>query len=73
MSWAFIWLLLGILTTAVFLIFAVALGRHAIIIGRTARRFRDEVGPMAQDLSRDGSETADRAQALRMPRRTRTS
>ena len=73
MSWAFIWLFLGILTTAVFLVFAAALGRHAIIIGRTARRFRDEVGPIARDVSREGSETSDRAQALRVPRRARRS
>jgi hypothetical protein len=73
MSWAFLWLFLGILTTAVFLVFAAALGRHAIIIGRTARRFRDEVGPIARDVSSEGSETADRAQALHVPRRARRS
>jgi adenosyl cobinamide kinase/adenosyl cobinamide phosphate guanylyltransferase len=72
-SWAFLWLFLGIATTAVFLVFAVAVGRHAIIIGRTARRFRDEVGPIAQDVSREGSETADRAEGLRVPRRSRPS
>ena len=73
MSWVFVWLLLGILSTLVFVVFAVSLGRQGLIIGRTARRFQEEVGPIAQDLSREGSETADRAQALHVPRRTRRS
>jgi hypothetical protein len=73
MSWVFLWLLFGILSTMVFVVFAVSLGRHAVIIGRTARRFRDEVGPMAEEVSREGSETGDRAQALRMRRRARGS
>jgi hypothetical protein len=72
MSWVFLWLLFGILTTMVFLVFAVSLGRHALIIGRTARRFRDEVGTLATEVSREGSETGDRAQALHMPRARRS-
>jgi len=73
MSWVFLWLLLGIITTMVFLVFAISLARHAVIIGRTARRFQEEVGPLAADVSREGSQTADRAQGLRMPGRTRRS
>jgi hypothetical protein len=72
-SWVFVWLFLGIVTTLVFMVFAVSLARHAVIIGRTARRFRNEVGPIAEDVSREGSETGDRAQALRMPRGARRS
>jgi len=73
MSWAFLWLFFGIVTTLVFVVFAISLGRHAIIVGRTARRFRDEVGPVAADVSREGSEAGDRAQALHMPHRARRS
>jgi hypothetical protein len=67
-SWVFVWLLLGIVTTMVFIVFAVSLGRHAVIIGRTARRFREEVGPLAADVGREGSEAGDRAQRLQLPR-----
>ena len=70
MSWVFVWLLLGIISTLVFVVFAVSLGRNAVIIGRTARRFREEVGPPAAELSRDGAAVSDRAQGLGVPRGT---
>jgi len=68
MSWASIWLLLAILSTLVFVVFAVSLGRHAVIIGRTARRFREEVVPLTDEVSRDGAAISDRAQGLRVRR-----
>jgi hypothetical protein len=70
-SWVFLWLLLGIAATAVFLVFAVSLARHVVIVSRTARRFQDEAGSLAGEVSRAGSATADRAQAVRMPGRSR--
>jgi Sec-independent protein translocase protein TatA len=70
MSWVFLWLLLAVIATIVFLVFAISLGRHAVIVGRTARRFRDEVGPVASELSREGAEVSDRAQRLQIPRGT---
>jgi hypothetical protein len=73
MSWVFLWLLLGIVTTLVFLVFAISVARHAVIIGRTARRFQDEVAPLAGDVSREGSRAADRAQGLHLPAADRRS
>jgi hypothetical protein len=67
-SWVFVWLVLGLLTTMVAAVFAVSLVRHALIIGRTARRFQAEVGPLAAEVGREGSETADRTERLRVPR-----
>jgi hypothetical protein len=67
-SWVFVWLLLGIVTTMVVVVFAISLGRHVLIVGRTARRFREEVGPLAAEVSRDGTGASDRAEQLRVRR-----
>jgi Sec-independent protein translocase protein TatA len=69
-SWVSVWLLLALLATCVVLVFAISLGRHAVIVGRTARRFREEVGPVASEVSREGGETAERAGSLEIPDRT---
>jgi hypothetical protein len=72
-AWVFVWLLLGIVTTMIVGVFAISLGRHALIIGRTARRFREEVGPLADELAQDGAQTSDRAQRLQLPSRPERS
>jgi hypothetical protein len=69
-SWVSVWLLLALLATCVVLVFAISLGRHAVIVGRTARRFREEVGPVASEVSREGAETSERAGRLEIPDRT---
>jgi len=73
MSWVFLWLLLAIASTLVFVVFALSLARHAVIVVRTARRFRDEVGSVAEDVSRAGSAASDRAQGIRLRRKPRRS
>ncbi len=73
MSWVLVWLLLGIVTTMVIVVFAISLGRHVLIIGRTARRFREEVGPLATEVERGGSEASDRAERLRLRRTSERS
>ena len=50
------------------LVFVVALARHAVIIGRTARRFQEEVGPLAAEVADEGAKTSDRAGRLGLPR-----
>jgi hypothetical protein len=67
-SWVFVWLLLGIVTKMVVVVFAISIGRHVLIVGRTARRFREEVGPLAAEVGRDGTEASDRAERLRLRR-----
>jgi hypothetical protein len=69
-SWVFVWILVGLIVTMVMLVFVVALTRHALIIGRTARRFQDEVGPLAAEVADEGAKVSDRARHLRSPRRT---
>jgi len=70
MSWVSVWLLLAMLAAIVVLVFAISLGRHVVLVGRTARRLQDEVGPLATDVSREGAEVADRVERLEAPGRT---
>ena len=70
MSWVSVWLLLALLTTVVVLVFAISLGRHAVLVGRTARRFQEEIGPVASEVSREAAAAADHAQRLEIPRGT---
>jgi Sec-independent protein translocase protein TatA len=70
MSWVFVWLLLALVVTVVVLVFAVSLGRHAVIVGRTARRFQDEIAPAASEVSREAAAASERAQRLEVPRGT---
>jgi hypothetical protein len=72
-SWVVVWLLLGIVTVMVAVVFAVSLGRQVLIIGRTARRFHDEVGPLATEVAQNGSETSDRTRRLRLPEKPERS
>jgi Sec-independent protein translocase protein TatA len=73
MSWVFIWILVSLVTTMVLVAFALSLGRHMLIMGRTARRFREEVGSVASELAQDGAETSDRAQRVRLPSKAERS
>ena len=42
-------------------------------LGRAARRFQDEVGGLASDISRDAARVSDRTSRLEGPKRARRS
>ena len=67
-TWILVWLLITLVTTMAVIALLVALGRQVLIVGRTAARFQDEVGPVAGEISRDGTRLGDRAQNLKIPR-----
>src|SRR5436190_785095 len=43
-TWLVVWIVLGAVSTLAVAALLVALGRHVLLLGRTARRFREEVG-----------------------------
>jgi len=67
--WVVVWLVVAIVTTAALIAFAIALGRHVLVLGRTVRRFQEEVQPIAGDVSRQGSRASDHAAKLHPPGR----
>jgi hypothetical protein len=66
-----VWSLIAAVTTAAVVIFAIALVREALLVGRTARRFQEEAQPIVDDVSREAARASDRAGSLTPPGRTR--
>ncbi|MGZ5288712.1 MAG: hypothetical protein ACXWE5_04435 [Actinomycetota bacterium] len=68
--WLLVWYLIAAVTTVAVLVFAIALVREALLLGRTARRFQEEAQPIVDDLSREAARASDRAGSLTAPGRT---
>jgi uncharacterized membrane protein len=69
-TWLVVWIALGCVSTLVVLAFVLALGRHALILGRTARRFQEEVGSIADEVARERARASEHADRLRRAQRT---
>jgi hypothetical protein len=66
-TWILVWFIVALVTTAALIAFTVALVRHLLLIGRTARQMQDEAQPILNDLSREGSRASDHIAALPRP------
>lgn len=66
---AIVWLVVGLTTLIAVLATLIALVRHVLVLGRAARRFQDEVGPLAQGIASQGGRASGRAQRLSRERR----
>lgn len=67
-TWLVVWFIVGILSTVAVLAFLIALIRHLMVLGRSARRMQDEVTPIVQEISAYGARASGRA-ARMGPRR----
>jgi hypothetical protein len=68
-TWVFWWLIISILTTVAVMIVLIALARHAMFVGRSAKRFQEEVAPLAEELNRGSAKISEHTSKLEMPRR----
>ena len=64
-TWLVVWFVAGLTTTALLVAFGIALARHGLVLGRTARQMADEVGPIAADIQQESARVADGAARLR--------
>jgi len=69
--WLLVWYLIAAVTTMAVLVFAIALAREALLLGRTARRFQEEAQPLVDDVGRDAARASERAGSLTLPGRAR--
>jgi hypothetical protein len=69
-SWLVVWIALGAVTTLVVLAFVLALGRHVLILGRTARRFQEEVGSVADEIVAERARASEHADRLSRAQRS---
>ena len=63
-TWLIIWFVIGIVSTIAVLAFLTALIRHLMVLGRTARRMQDELAPISQEISEQGTRASNRASRL---------
>jgi hypothetical protein len=68
-TWIAFWFVIATVTTMALLACAVALVRHVILLGRTARQAQDELQPIADELARQGRRASMRAASLEVPGR----
>ncbi len=64
-TWLLVWFVVGIVTTVAMVGFLVALARHALLLGRTARRMQEEVAPLTQQITADVDRAGRRTSTLR--------
>jgi hypothetical protein len=67
-TWLVVWFVVGIVSTVAVLALLITLIRHLLVLGRTARRMQDELSPIVQEISSEGTRASDRASRL-SPRR----
>jgi hypothetical protein len=61
------WLIVSIVTLLFVAAFAVALARHGLALGRTAKRMADEVSPLTKEISQEAERASARAGGLQAP------
>lgn len=66
-TWLVVWFVIGIVTTVALVACFVALGRHVVILGRTARQTQEALQPLADDVARGADRASARAQGFRLP------
>jgi len=64
---AAVWIAVGLTTTVAIIAVLIALVRHALLLGRTLRRFQEEVQPIADEIAAEG----ERASSTRSSRASR--
>ena len=65
-TWIFVWFFMAAISTLAVVVVGIAFVRHSMSVGRTAKRFQREVGPLTeqiQTLSAQAGERAARIQA----------
>lgn len=64
-TWLVAWFVIGVVTTVALTAFFVALARHAVILGRSAKRMQEEAQPIVEDINRLTARQGARIDALR--------
>ena len=61
---AAVWIIVGVVSTLAIALVLVGLVRHVLLLGRTLRRFQEEVQPIAEDIAAEGGRASPRAAGL---------
>ena len=61
---ALVWFVIGLLSIAAVLALLISLIRHLMVLGGAARRFQEEVTPIAEDISALSDRASNRSRGL---------
>jgi len=61
---AAVWIIVGVVSTLAIAVVLVGLVRHVFLLGRTLRRFQEEVQPIAEDIAAEGERASATAAHL---------
>ncbi|HSL12189.1 MAG TPA: hypothetical protein VLA82_12830 [Actinomycetota bacterium] len=72
-TWLVVWFIVAIVSTAAVTACLIALVRHVLILGRSARELQDAVKPLADGIAADGDRASMRAASMQVPGRRASS
>jgi hypothetical protein len=72
-TWLLVWILVSGVSIAVLCIFLASMGSHLLQLTRAARRFQEEVGGLAADISRGSRRASERVSSLPTPGKGRSA
>jgi hypothetical protein len=72
-TWLLVWVIASGVSIAVLCVFLASMGSQALQLTRAARRFQEEVAPLAADISRGSRRASDRAANLPTPGKGRSA
>lgn len=61
---ALVWLVVGLLSLVAVLAVLISLIRHVFVLGRAARRFQEEVGPITEEIGELADAASDRNRGM---------
>ena len=70
--WLLVWILASGVSIAVLCIFLASMGSQMLQLTRAARRFQEEVAPLAADISRGSNRASERVSSLPTPGKGRS-
>ena len=72
-TWLVVWFIVAIVSTLAVMACLIALVRHVLVLGRTAREMQEFLQPLADEISREGQRASTRAASLQVPGRGGTA
>jgi len=72
-TWLLVWILASGVTIAVLCVFLASMGSQLLQLTRAARRFQEEVTPLANDISRGSNRASQRVSSLPTPGKGRSA
>jgi len=70
--WLLVWILASGVSIAVLCVFLASMGSQMLQLTRAARRFQEEVAPLAADISRGSNRASERVSNLPSPGKGRS-